>query len=145
MSSTDPRTGMIVLEADECWRLLREADVGRLAVTIGDHPDIFPINHVVDGETVVFKTLDGTKLSGVVHGGPVAFEVDDYDAWTGDAWSVVVKGRAVEIDSAEGIRRAETLPLFAWWALPDARWVQIRADDVSGRRFHVVAESQPPT
>ena len=68
MSSTDPRTGMIVLEADECWRLLREADVGRLAVSIGDHVDIFPINHVVDGETVVFKTLDGTKLSGVVHG-----------------------------------------------------------------------------
>ncbi len=35
MRSTDPRTGMIVLEADECWRLLREADVGRLAVSIG--------------------------------------------------------------------------------------------------------------
>ena len=145
MSSTDPRTGMIILEADECWRLLREADVGRLAVSVGDHPEIFPINHVVDGQTVVFKTLAGTKLSSMVNCGPVAFEVDDYDAWTGDAWSVVVKGRAHEIDTAEGIRRADTLPLFAWRTLPDARWVQIRADDVSGRRFHVMPESQPAT
>jgi Pyridoxamine 5'-phosphate oxidase len=87
----DPRTGMIVLEPDECWRLLREADVGRLAVSIGDRPDIFPINHVVDGETVVFKTLDGTKLSGAVFERSVAFEAGGYDAWTGDAWSVVVK------------------------------------------------------
>ena len=126
-------------------RLLREADVGRLAVSIGDHVDIFPINHVVDGETVVFKTLDGTKLQrrGPRRAGRV--QVDDYDPWTGDAWSVVVKGRAVEIDSEEAIRRVETLPLFAWWALPDARWVQIRAHDVSGRRFHVLAESQPAT
>jgi hypothetical protein len=39
MGSTDPRTGMmIVLEPDECWRLLRAADVGRLAVSIGDRP-----------------------------------------------------------------------------------------------------------
>ena len=86
MSSTDPRTGMIVLEADECWRLLRDADVGRLAVSIGDHVDIFPINHVVDGETVVFKTLDGTKLSGVVHGGPVALK------WTTTTPGLVMPG-----------------------------------------------------
>jgi len=145
MSSTDPRTGMIVLEADECWRLLREADVGRLAVSISDQPDIFPINHVVDKDTVVFRTLPGTKLGGAVLGRSVAFEVDDYDPFTGDAWSVVVKGRASEIDTDEGVAEAKNLPLFAWWALPKARWVRIRADEVSGRRFHVVAESQPPT
>jgi nitroimidazol reductase NimA-like FMN-containing flavoprotein (pyridoxamine 5'-phosphate oxidase superfamily) len=134
---------MIVLEAGECWRLLREADVGRLAVSIGDHPDIFPINHVVDRDSVVFKTVPGTKLSGAVLGRSVAFEADGYDAWSGDAWSVVVKGRAVEIETAEDIARAENLPLFAWWALPEARWVRIPADEVSGRRFHVLPESQP--
>ncbi len=143
MSSTDPRTGMIVLEAGECWRLLREADVGRLAVNVEGRPDIFPINHVVDHETVLFKTLAGTKLAGAAHGQSVAFEVDGYDAWTGDAWSVVVKGRAAELETAEGVARADDLPLFAWWTLPNARWVRIYADDVSGRRFHVVAESQP--
>ena len=143
MSSTDPHTGMIVLEAAECWRLLREADVGRLAVTIADHPDIFPINHVVDGETVLFRTLPGTKLSGSVLGRSVAFEVDGYDSWSGDAWSVVVKGRAVELSTAKHIARAQQLPLFTWWTLPNARWVQVQADEVSGRRFHVVAESEP--
>lgn len=143
MSSTDPRTGMIVLEADECWRLLREADVGRLAVSISDQPEIFPINYVVDKDTVVFRTIAGMKLGGAVLGRGVAFEIDGYDPWTGDAWSVVVKGRASEIDTDEGVEQAENLPLFAWWALPNARWVRIGADEVTGRRFHVVAESQP--
>jgi len=143
MSSTDPRTGMIVLEADECWRLLREAAVGRLAASISDQPEIFPINHVVDNGSVVFRTLPGTKLAGALMGQSVAFEVDDYDAWSGDAWSVVVKGRASEIRTDEGVARAESVPLFAWWALPNARWVRIEADEVSGRRFPVVAESQP--
>ena len=36
--------GMEDLGAAECWSLLRHEEVGRLAVSIADHPDIFPIN-----------------------------------------------------------------------------------------------------
>lgn len=143
MKSTDPKTGMTVLEERECWRMLGEADVGRLAVSIAEHPDIFPINHVVDGATIVFRTLEGTKLAGAVLGRAVAFEVDGYDAWSGDAWSVVVKGRATDIRDLDGIDKAERLPLFPWWTLPDPVWVRITPTAVTGRRFHVMAPSQP--
>ena len=44
------------------------AQVGRLAVSIKEQPDIFPINFVVDHGTVVFRTAEGTKLAAAVLG-----------------------------------------------------------------------------
>ncbi len=60
--------GVEVLDPNECWALLRGSVVGRLAISIANHPDIFPINYVVDHGTVVFRTAEGTKLAGAVLG-----------------------------------------------------------------------------
>ena len=138
MTSTDPNTGMTILEPIDCWKLLREADVGRLAVSLGGHPDIFPINHIVYNGTVMFRCQAGTKLAAAVLGQAVAFEIDGYDAWTGDAWSVVVKGRAIELEKMDELDEANSLPLFSWAAFPKPRWVRIEPDELTGRRFHVV-------
>ena len=134
----DPRMGMTVLSADECWALLRSAEVGRLAIAINGHPDIFPINFIVDHGAVVFRTAEGTKLAAAVLGRAVAFEVDGYDADAGEAWSVVIKGRAVELEKLPDLFDALDLPLFPWHASPKHRFVRIEPDDISGRRFHVV-------
>ena len=80
-------------------------DVGRLAVSITNLPDIFPINYVVDRGTVVFRTAEGTKLAAAVLGRGVAFEVDGVDDAAGEAWSVVIKGHAVEIERHAGSLR----------------------------------------
>src|SRR5688572_18238186 len=90
--------GITELALDECWALLRTSEVGRLAVAISNHPNILPVNYVVDAGTVVFQTADGTKLAAAVLGTAVAFEIDGYDATSGEAWSVVLKGSAAEID-----------------------------------------------
>jgi nitroimidazol reductase NimA-like FMN-containing flavoprotein (pyridoxamine 5'-phosphate oxidase superfamily) len=132
------RLGIAILETNTCWDLLRSSDVGRLAVSIGNRPDIFPVNFVVDHGTVVFRTAEGTKLAAAVLGQAVAFEVDGYDADAGEAWSVVIKGRAVEIERMQDVFEALDLPLFPWHASPKHRFVRIEPDDVSGRRFHVV-------
>ena len=94
------------------------AQVGRLAVAIANHPDIFPINFVVDHASVVFRTAEGTKLAGAVLGQAVAFEVDGYDARSGEAWSVVIKGRARELELMQDLFEALDLPLFPWHAAP---------------------------
>ena len=138
---TTDRFGMTVLDADRCWELLRQSEVGRLAVSIADHPDIFPVNFIVDHGTVVFRTAEGTKLAAAVLGLAVAFEVDGYDAEAGDAWSVVIKGRAVEVERIQDVFDALDLPLFPWHASPKHRFVRIEPDDLSGRRFHVVDKS----
>ena len=136
------------LSEAECWSLLRAGEVGRLAISIANYPDIFPINYVVDGNTIVFRTGAGTKLAASVLGQGVAFEIDGYDPMAGDAWSVVVKGRARQVEQMMEYFEAEDLPLFPWHAAPKPDIVRIEPDEVTGRRFHVVEraslESPPP-
>ena len=87
----DARTGLEIIDPDECRRLLGTDEVGRLAVIDGGSPAIFPVNYVVDGDSVVFRTATGTKLdAGTRH--PVAFEIDDFDRESRTGWSVVVSG-----------------------------------------------------
>lgn len=132
MDATTPPP--VELGESECWTLLREAVVGRLAVSVEGAPDIFPVNHVVDHGTVVFRTAEGTKLAASV-GHPVAFEVDGYDPVSGRAWSVVVKGLAEELTNLYDVLDAMELPLFPWHAEPKPRLVRILPREVSGRRF----------
>ena len=130
--------GVEVLDPSACWSLLRGSVVGRLAISIANRPDIFPINYVVDHGTVVFRTAEGTKLAAAVLGTGVAFEVDGLDTEAKEAWSVVVKGRATEIHAMHELFDAADLPLFPWLAGPKHRFVRIHPDEVTGRRFRVV-------
>jgi nitroimidazol reductase NimA-like FMN-containing flavoprotein (pyridoxamine 5'-phosphate oxidase superfamily) len=148
-STTHLPEGMIELSTSECWQLLRQSEVGRLAISISDHPDIFPVNYVVDGESVVFRTAAGTKLAAAVLGNAVAFEIDGYEPFSGNAWSVVLKGTAREIEHMMEYFEAEELPLFPWNAAPKPNIVRIEPVEVTGRRFHVVEpeeiEAPPPS
>jgi uncharacterized protein len=132
---------MTVLEPNACWTLLRTAAVGRLAVSRTNHPDIFPINFAIDHGTIVFRTAEGTKLAAAVEGTAVAFEADGYDPDKGDAWSVVIKGRAKKIEQMYELFDAMVLPLFPWHSAPKHHFVRIVPDEVSGRRFHIVDRS----
>ncbi|MDQ2756661.1 MAG: pyridoxamine 5'-phosphate oxidase family protein [Actinomycetota bacterium] len=124
----------------ECWELLRQADVGRLAVTVDGRPDIFPVNHVVDHGTVVFRTSEGTKLAAAA-GGPVAFEVDGWDEETSSAWSVVVRGRALKVLDRDETLHALRLPLVPWHTGSKPWFVRIETDEVTGRRLQLAARA----
>ena len=126
---------IVELDEHQCWDLLRSQEVGRLAVAIANHPDIFPVNFVVDHASVVFRTAEGTKLAAAVLGESVAFEADGES--DGEAWSVVVKGRAVEIEQMYELFDALDLPLYPWHAAPKHRFVRILPELVTGRRFRV--------
>lgn len=129
----------------ECWALLRDAVVGRLATAIDGRPEIFPVNHVVDHASIVIRTAAGTKLESAL-GHLVAFEVDGYDVATATAWSVVVKGRAAEVSRLHDVLEALSLPLFPWHDSVKPHFLRVEADEVSGRRFAVaggVHRSEP--
>ena len=49
----------------ECWQLLSECAVGRVGVVVDSAPEIYPVNHVVDNHTIVFRTDPGNKLWGL--------------------------------------------------------------------------------
>jgi uncharacterized protein len=139
---TGPDSGLPVLSENECWRLLKTAEVGRLAVVLAGEPDIFPVNYVVDGHSVVFRTAEGTKLFAVTASSRVAFESDGYDADSGKAWSVVVKGMAERLEHFSDIYAAEELPLFPWHGGQKQWYVRIGRTTVTGVRFPVVRGPQ---
>ena len=125
------------LAVNSCWDLLRDAGVGRLAVWVEDHPDIFPINFVVDHGTLVFRTAEGTKVAGALTDVSVAVEIDGYDEPAGKAWSVVVKGRAERIQQVQELTDTLDLPLFPWQAGRKGIFVRVVPSLVTGRRFPV--------
>jgi hypothetical protein len=130
-----------ILDRRECWDLIRTQEVGRLGIAIANKPDIFPINFVVDHSSVVFRTAEGTKFAAAVLGEAVAFECDGYDPDAGEAWSVVLKGTAVEVENMYEFFDVLDLPLFPWHGAPKSRFVRIVPTEVTGRRFHVVDRS----
>jgi hypothetical protein len=132
------------LAESDCWALVRSAEVGRLAVSIGDHPDVFPINHFVDGNSIIFRSAAGTKLAAAVLGRAVAFEVDGYEVDGGVAWSVVVKGKARQIENMFEFLDAEQLPLFPWHIGPKPNFVRIEPDEITGRRFYAAGRVDQP-
>jgi nitroimidazol reductase NimA-like FMN-containing flavoprotein (pyridoxamine 5'-phosphate oxidase superfamily) len=142
--TTDETRDIEVLSTKECWELLRDSVVGRLAVTVDGRPDIFPVNPVVDHGTIVFRTTAGTKLA-ATKGRDVAFEADGYDVGTARAWSVVAKGRAHEIWEVDEVLRALRLPLFPWHPGRKPRFVRLEPSSVTGRRFVVEAGFTTPS
>jgi uncharacterized protein len=126
--------GLAILPLEDCLRLLGSVPVGR----IGFHSDgemlVLPVNHVVDGQSVVFRTASGSKLSAAEGQSHVVFEADDYDAGRRAGWSVLVNGDAqVVYDDAE-IEALDRLALDSWADETDRPcWIRIRPDSVSGR------------
>jgi nitroimidazol reductase NimA-like FMN-containing flavoprotein (pyridoxamine 5'-phosphate oxidase superfamily) len=104
------------LTRERCLDLLRSEEVGRLAVVVGGRPDIMPVNYLLDGDGVVIRTAEGTKLK-AASGAPVAFEVDEVDRDGRSGWSVVIHGIAHEIQSLgreELTERLMALPVDPW-------------------------------
>jgi len=127
--------GLQVLTEDECWQLLEGHHVGRLGVAINNEPEIYPINYVVDARTIVFLTAEGTKFAAAVLGTAVAFEIDAADPLFHTGWSVMLRGRAAEIERLEDLVAAQQLPLAPWTTAPKTRYVRITPTAVSGRRI----------
>jgi uncharacterized protein len=125
------------LTREACLGLLAVRDVGRVAVVVDGRPIIFPVNYLLDGDLVVFRTDPGTKLD---YGsfGPVAFEIDYIDESRKEGWSVVVTGLGREITGAldRASEREQLLPLEPWAGGPKAHWIRIISPTITGRRLH---------
>jgi len=122
------------LSVHACWALLRGSSLGRLAVVVDGAPDIFPVNHAVDHGALVLRTAEGRKLAAAT-AGPVAFEVDGVDESSGEAWSVVVRGRAVRLRRPDELLDTVDLDLHPWHGAPKPAFLRIEPDEVTGRRF----------
>lgn len=116
-----------------CWAALESTTLGRLAVASDAGVDIFPVNYVVDGTKLYFRTAPGSKLHALVGNSQVALEIDAAD--DAAAYSIVVKGTAERLEAPSEIDAADALPLTPWVPTLKLIWVRIRSTEVSGRVF----------
>jgi hypothetical protein len=126
---------MEVLDEAHCMRLLASVNWGRFAWSDTDGPRILPVNFtLVDGHVFLRTDLYGS-LADAASGTAVALEADELDHRLSSGWSVVVLGRAEQVED-----QAEIAAFFRQvrepWA-PGSRplLVRIVPSQVTGRRF----------
>lgn len=118
---------------DSAWGYLASVEVGRIAVSTEDLPEIFPINFCLDGESIVFRSAPGTKLEKLAHNGHVVFEADGWNDEGG--WSVIVKGIGALITDQDELARVKRAPLLPWVPTVKKIWVRITPSKITGRAF----------
>ncbi|MBW3086571.1 hypothetical protein KEM60_02799 [Austwickia sp. TVS 96-490-7B] len=133
---------MEVLDEKQCWELLEAREYGRLAFSVANSPDIVPINYHARGKKLFFRTASGSKLLAVTINHKIAFEYDEVS--DGKATSVILYGTARELTSPEEKEHFELLPLHPWVATEKYHYVEVTADQISGRMFLLGGEPPEP-
>ena len=134
MTGLADHAGLETLPLEVCLRLLESVPVGRVSFCTGGEVVTLPVNHVVDGNDVVFRTDRGSKLSAAGRNDHAAFEADDYDPRTRTGWSVLLQGRAEVVREDAEIQRLSRLGLYPWVTAADRPfWIRIRPTSVTGR------------
>jgi len=146
MTPIDQQSGLVASLEDvpraECLALLATAKVGRVGLLVDGRSEILPVNFALDGETVLFRTGEGTVLNQASLT-IVAFEADHLDPVTRAGWSVLVQGTARDIGDAIDAtsERLRQLSLVTWAPGRRDRWFEVRPDKVTGRRLRVIPDS----
>jgi uncharacterized protein len=129
--------GSEVLTRNECLRLLaiRAGGVGRIGLLEAGRIVIEPVNYRMLDHDVLIQVGPGSMLDAGVPPSMVSFEVDSET--TTEAWSVLVRGLMRRVDEAIG---AQARPVTGRPLVPEpgSYFMTIRADTISGRRFHII-------
>jgi len=135
MAVIDGRTWMEHLSVARCWELLASQPVGRIGVLYDSAPEIYPVNHTVVDQTIVFRTDVGSKLSALDRSPAVCYEVDAIDPDRTTGWSVLVKGRASVVKDPAERRYLDSQGLRHWSLGHKAHWIRIVPAEVTGRQI----------
>jgi len=123
------------LERTECFRLLALGAVGRVAFSDGALPAVEPVVYHLDGEEIVFRTRNGSKLAAATRHAVVGFEVDDFDLQARTGWSVLGIGEAYEVVDPMRLADLAGVNVDPWVRGRDAHTIAIPLQLVNGRRL----------
>ena len=120
------------ISTQECYELLASRPVGRIAFLVDGDPLVLPVNYVVDGHDILFRTSPRTELGRSMTRGRVAFEVDDFDEFNQSGWSVLFQG-SVGYDDSDAVEPGDRPE--PWAEGVRNLVVRIRPRLVTGRRL----------
>jgi Pyridoxamine 5'-phosphate oxidase len=133
--TTDVRQ-LEALTREESLRLLASTSLGRVVFTHFALPAIRPVNHMVEGDTIIIRTHLGAVIASAVDGTGtvVAYEADMIGPDDHLGWSVIVVGRANRVTDPGEIARYQ-LALRPWVSGDMDEVIVITADMVDGFRL----------
>ena len=118
----------------ECLDLLANHRVGRVAYCDDLGPVVLPVNYVLDQGTVLIQISPHSTLARHLRLAPASFQIDDFDDYNQSGWSVLVRGNASHVDSADLPTNDSDRP-HAWAEGQRTFHVRITPHDISGRRL----------
>jgi uncharacterized protein len=126
----------------ECRSLLATRTFGRVGVTSGGLPVIFPVRYLFADNDITFRTGRGTKLRAAESGDVLAFEVDVYDTVTNEGWSVLALGRATVLTTEH---EEDDVPTLDATRAGERRnhYVRMHCELLTGRRLVPVPSAHP--
>jgi transcriptional regulator with XRE-family HTH domain len=125
---------LATLTADECRALIAPGGVGRvLFVEAGRGPVAVPVNYRMDGDHVVFRTGDGTRLADSLQQAGVSFDIDQFDEALAEGWSVLLTGTASVITEPDELHRVSSLGIVPWAGGDRHMYVRLRVREITGR------------
>lgn len=131
------------LTRTKALELLSSVPMGRLVFTHNALPAIRPVNHLVEGESIIVRATSGAAITSAAKrdGVVVAYEADRIDPDTQLGWSVIVIGtaRLLADENASARYRARLRP---WITAPADDVITISADMITG--YRMVAADVPP-
>ncbi len=131
-TSDSGHQGIAVIADERCLELVGGESIGRLGFSARAVPVIFPINFVLIGRDVVFRTEPGQKLDAARLQAVACFEVDSYDGFAHTGWSVLITGRLAVTDGP-ALDRLGPLPLRPWAVTGASDVVTLHGELISGR------------
>ncbi|MBB3040221.1 pyridoxamine 5'-phosphate oxidase family protein [Nocardioides sp. LMS-CY] len=133
MNTTMPTPPPVVLTGYDCWGLLEDEEIARIAWSSPDGVAIVPVNYAVADGALWFRTQLYTALARQCAGGRVAVEVDHLDRRSRSAWSVVVVGTAERVPPQEV--PDSVIGMEVWAPGPRSLFIRVTPIEVTGRRL----------
>ncbi|GGL13445.1 hypothetical protein Sme01_69750 [Sphaerisporangium melleum] len=128
------------LDADECLRLISPGGIGRVAFAGPGGPTVLPVNYLLQGGVIVFRTQAGGPIDQDLRTGvrgveiEIAFEVDRIDDARRGGWSVLIRGPAHHM-APEELPEVAGAAVHPWAGGPREIYVRVVPRQITGRRI----------
>ena len=129
------RSGLVLLEHDECLSFLAGASIGRLALSIQALPVVLPVNFALVTDGILIRTGAGALFDQACDRAVVGFEIDGFDRVSHTGWSVLVQGQARLLEAPAELVEAHRVGLTPWGNAAADTFVKVSLDLVTGRRL----------
>jgi uncharacterized protein len=136
MAGQVPGRALVGLDEPEALALAASMPVGRIVHVRDDRLFVAPVNFLLERRDVLIRTADGAELLEAARRKALAaLEVDNLLDWSRSGWSVLIRGRLIEVTDPKTVERVLSSGLRPWSEGKRDHVVCLSGEEVTGRRI----------